>query len=201
MLTSSIVHQHYRPRFDFAKILLYHCEMRKIGKSELLRVDEFIACNKTLAEQEPGWGRLQNGRWFASWPVHDDLGAIRGSLNFRVDPKYPDYPNLSLLFDGNAVSRVDLTPDSWVKLNPPWAFGCPAAVKGNHVHTWADNRDRIFTTGKWLLQARRPVPHAVRRVPHMLRWFADHINLTLSGSQFGFDFSPNTDMFGEEASK
>lgn len=144
-------------------------------------------------------GGSPHGLFEMTWA--QSLGAIRGSLNFRVDPKYPEYPNLSLLFDGRPISRVDLTPDTWVKPNPIWAFGCPPSVKGNHIHTWADNRDRIGATGKWMLQARQPVPHAVKRVPQMLRWFAQHINLTLTGSQFGFDFSPNTDMFGEEASE
>ena len=173
--------------------------MGKISNVELLRVDEFVACEKTLTEQEPVWGALQNGRWFASWPVRDNLGAIRGSLNFRLDPKYPDYPGVSLLFEGRPVSRVDLTPSHWIKPNPPWAFGCQATVQGNHVHTWTDNRDRIAANGKWLLQARQPVPHAVKRVPHMLRWFAEHIKIGLYGSQFGFDFTPKTDMFGGES--
>lgn len=172
--------------------------MGKISQTELLRVDEFLFCEKTLTEQEPGWGKLQNGRWFASWPVRDNLGATRGSLNFRVDPKYPDFPTLSLLFESRTIGRIDLTPETWVKVNPLWAFGCPPNVKGNHVHTWADNRDRIAATGKWVLQARQPVPHAVKRVPQMLRWFAEHIKICLYGSQFGFDFSPKTDMFGGE---
>lgn len=172
--------------------------MGKISQAELLRADEFLGCAKTLTEQEPGWGRLQNGRWFASWPIKDDLGAIRGTLNFRVDPKYADFPTLSLLFEGRPVSRIDLTPDHWVKRNPPWAFACPATVVGNHVHTWTDNRSQIAATGRWLLQARQPVPHAVRRVPQMLRWFADYANISLYGTQFSFDFTPKQDLFGEE---
>lgn len=173
--------------------------MGKISNSELLRVDEFIDCEKTLTEEQPTWGTLQNGRWCAIWPVRDNLGAIRGSLNFRVDPKYTDYPGLSLIFEGRPISRVDLTPPHWSKLNPPWAFGCPPSVKGNHVHTWADNRDRIAATGKWILQARQPVPPAVKRVPQMLRWFAEYIKIDLYGTQFGFDFTPKADLFGGEA--
>ena len=173
--------------------------MGKISQTDLLRVDQFLACEKTLTEQEPTWGTLQNGRWFATWPVRDDLGAIRRALNFRVDPKYPDFPGVSLLFEGRSVSRVDLTPAHWVKRNPVWAFGCPSTVTGNHVHTWSDNRDRIAATGKWILQARQPVPHTVKRVPHMLRWFADHIKIGLYADQYGFDFSPKRNLFGGEA--
>lgn len=175
--------------------------MGKISKAELLRVDEFVDCEKTLAEQEPQWGKLENGRWFATWPVLNDLGAIRGSLNFRVDPQYPDFPSLSLLFENHAIGRIDLTPPHWVKINPPWALGLPSSVQGNHVHVWADHRERISATGRWVLQARQPVPHAVKRVPQMLRWFAQHINISLCDTQFGFDFTPDRDLLGGEVVK
>lgn len=175
--------------------------MVKIKNSEISAVDDFLKGQKTLAENEPTWGKLMNGRWCAAWPIFDDLGAIKGSLNFRLDPKYPDYPTLSLIFQGRPVARIDLTPDHWVKPNPPWAFGCPSTVLGNHVHTWQDNKDRIAATGHWVLQARQPVPHAVKRVPHMLRWFAEHINLSLYAAQYSFDFSAKRDMFGEETTQ
>lgn len=175
--------------------------MGKISQAELLRIDEFIACEKTLTEQEPKWVTLANGRWSATWSVRDEHGATRGSLNFRVDPKYADYPCLSLIFEGRCISRVDLTPSHWVKRNPPWAITCPPKVQGNHVHTWVDNRDRVLAINKWTLQARQPVPHAVKRVPQMLRWFADHIKISLYGSQFGFDFSPKRDLLGGEATE
>lgn len=123
---------------------------------------------------------------------------MRGSLNFRVDPKYAEYPSVSLIFEGRHVSRLDTAPPHMVKRNPPWAFGCPASVKGNHVHTWADNRDFILRRDKWLLQARQPVEPAVKRVPHMLRWFAEHIKICLYGDQYGFDFNPKRDLLGEE---
>jgi hypothetical protein len=172
--------------------------MGKISQEELLRVDQFLVCEKSLTPEHPNWGTLENGRWFASWPVLDNLGAVRGSLNFRVDPRYADYPGVSLLFEGRSISRVDLTPSHWVKVNPPWALGCPHNVQGNHVHTWADNRERIAAIGQWRLQARQPVPNKVKRVPQMLRWFADHINLRLYDAQFDFDFSPRRDLLNEE---
>ena len=173
--------------------------MVKITQADILRADQFIDCEKTLTDEQPIWVTLENGRWSASWPVRDDLGATRGSLNFRIDPKYPDYPNLSLLFEGRSISRIDLTPSHWIKRNPPWALGCPPIVRGNHVHTWADNRARIVTVEKWVLQARQPVPPAVKRVPQMLKWFANHVKIRLSGDQFHFDFSPRRDLLGGEA--
>lgn len=173
--------------------------MSKIRQSDLVRTDVFLAGEKTLTDQEPIWFKLQNGRWAASWPVQDDLGSVKGELNFRVDPKYQDYPSLSLIFEGHPVCRIDTAPQSMVKLNPPWAFGCPPIVAGNHVHTWQDNREFILSVNNWVFQAKQPVEPAVKRVPHMLRWFANHINLQLNGPQYSFDFNPKQDMFGEEA--
>ena len=175
--------------------------MGKIRQADLLRTDEFLACEKTLVDDEPGWFKLQNGRWAAIWPVRDDLGAVRGQLNFRVDPKYSDFPSLSLLFENHPVCRLDTAPQTMVKVNPPWAFGCPPTVAGNHLHSWEDNRDFMLSVDNWILQARQPVEPAVKRVPHMLRWFAEHTNLRLCGSQFGFDFDPKRDLYGEETAQ
>ncbi len=171
--------------------------MSKVTLGDIHRIDLFLDAEKRLSENEPGWFTMQNGRWASTWPVIDVHGVTLGSLSFRVDPKYPDYPSVSLVYGERSVCRVDLAPPTMIKLNPPWALGLSPTVAGNHVHSWRDNRDRVLATGVWTLQARREVEHAVKRVPQMLRWFADHINLTLYGSQYGFEFKPDRNLFGE----
>lgn len=173
--------------------------MGKIRQADIDRTTEFFECEKTLEEHEPCWFKLQNGRWYAVWPILDNLSNVRGALNFRVDPKYADYPSVSLIFEDHPVCRFDTAPDHVVKPNPPWAFGCPPTVRGNHIHTWQDNRDHILRIDNWLFQARQQGEPAVKRVPHLLRSFANHINLSLYGAQYGFDFNPKQDMFGAEA--
>lgn len=172
--------------------------MAKVRLDDILRADAVLAGNKKLSAKEPSWFTLQNGRWAASWPVLNEKDVVLGTLNFRIDPKYKDYPSVSFIFEGRSLCRVDLAPPGMVKFNPPWAIGLPAKIEGNHVHPWQHNRDRILATGSWKLQARQQVEHAVKRVPHMLRWFAGHINLSLDGSQYGFDFTAPTNLFGGE---
>ncbi len=166
--------------------------MASIREADLQRVDDFLASEKRLVEGLPVWSQIQNGRWCAAWPISEETGNIRASLNFRLDPKYADHPCLSLIFEGHSVSRVDLAPDWKRKPNPPWAINCEPVTFGNHCHSWHDNRDNILRTGRWEMPAKRQVPNAVKRVPQMLRWFAEHIKLSLYAPEHGFDFDPPT---------
>jgi hypothetical protein len=164
--------------------------MASIREADLQRVDDFLASEKRLVEPTPEWSQLQNGRWVAVWPIREETGSVRAQLNFRLDPKYADHPSLSLIFERHAVSRIDLAP-TWIrKPNPPWAINCDAMTVGNHCHSWEDNRANMLRTGSWEMPAKRQVPHAVKRVPQMLRWFAEHINLSLYPPEHGFDFDP-----------
>jgi len=173
--------------------------MLSVRPEDIEEVDSFLAVPKTLEGGHPPWTESTGpNQIHAIWNIADDVGIVRAHLRFRVSPMHPGTPSVSLVFEGNAVYRLDLEDDATIKRNPPWAaqFGLPAYVSGSHVHCWEHNRQHIQETGRWELPCRHQLNPQLRRVPQALAWMADRVGIHLEHEQRGFDIPPRSHLFG-----
>jgi hypothetical protein len=167
--------------------------MSEQHERDVAEVDEFLAGPKRLVEDFVDWTESSRpGELMATWNIEDPLG-IRSHLRFRLNPLDPSTPSVSVVFRRNAVIRLDIDDPGIAHPNPLWAsgLGLPPLVHGSHCHDWALNRDYVLRSRKWELPARAPIGPALRRVPQMLPWIADHIGLDpLTQEQRQFDIPP-----------
>jgi hypothetical protein len=155
-----------------------------ISEEQLAAVDRFLANeNKVLDGFQPHWTHAKGYRDFQlPWPIYEeDRGTIRAQLRFRVPDQDFSFPSISLIFQGQMVSRIDRADTNRCKPNPPWAarVGLPAEVCGTHMHCWDDNRGFVAASGLWELHARRPVQQEPHGLDAMFLWFCERINVRI----------------------
>ena len=134
--------------------------------------------------------RRDDYEWTAVWPIADSLGVVTtGQLRFVVRPGLSLGPSISVIFDREAVARLDIVPPQECESNPLWAaaMGLPPRVCGPHFHTWEHNRDHVLATEEWQLPCREPLPPQVRKFDQAFPWLAARINLVLTPEQRGFE--------------
>lgn len=98
-------------------------------------------------------------------------------------------PSISVIFNRQAVARLDFVPALDCEYNPLWAerLGLPPRVCGPHFHSWGHNREHVLTQEEWDLPCREPLPPQIRRFEQAFAWLADRINLVLTADQRDFD--------------
>jgi hypothetical protein len=166
-------------------------------------VDDFLMEAKTLDGRPPLWRPTPNRphELSATWGIKDAIDVQRAELRFRCVSVRRQFPSVSVIFQRTPIWRIDLVPVDETKNNPHWAqsLGLPALVIGSHSHAWPDNKDHIVRAKvDWELPCRRPLPPPMRRLPQVLPWLADQINLSLTPEQRGFDVPPQSDLFAPE---
>jgi hypothetical protein len=169
-----------------------------ITEADLADVDRFLGETKVLAAPIPQWTpSTRPNELQAVWAIEDDIGIRRGELRFRVPTLRTDSPSVSVIFRGNSVARLDVVPLDECKMNPPWAhiLGLPPEACGPHIHSWDDNREHVWRAQMWVLPARRPVEHGLRRVTQMLPWIADSVGISLTPQQRDFVAPGRTELF------
>jgi hypothetical protein len=163
--------------------------------ADVAAVDAFLTSPKTLSGAPPEFGRSpfnRGGQYEreAIWPIADSSGIVTtGQLRFVVRPGLELGPSISVIFNRQAVSRLDFVPLSECENNPFWAgySGLPPRVCGPHFHGWTYNRSHVLTQEEWQLPCREPLPAQVRRFEQALPWLADLINLILTPEQRSFE--------------
>jgi len=162
---------------------------------DVAAVDAFWAdAPKTLSGAPPEFGVstfYRDGAYAreAIWPIADSLGIVTtGQLRFVVRPGLQLGPSISVIFNRQAVARLDFVPMDECESNPMWAasFGLPARVCGPHFHSWEHNRHYVIKREKWELECREPLPPQVRRFEQAFPWLADKMNLILTPEQRTF---------------
>jgi hypothetical protein len=126
----------------------------------------------------------------AIWPIADSLGIVTtGQLRFVVRPGLQLGPSISVIFNRQALARLDFVPPQECESNPLWAqpLGLPAKVCGPHFHTWQHNRVHVLRHERWELPCREALPAQVRRFEQALPWLAARLNLVLTAEQRTFD--------------
>jgi hypothetical protein len=164
-------------------------------------VEDYLAAPKTLEASLPEWSSaVRDHELQAIWNVEEDGGRLRSHLRVRVGRHSKRWPSVSLIFRSNPIWRVDIKPDDVCEGNPLWAFnlGLDAQVCGTHCHTWVDNRQHILASGLWELPARRNIAPQVRRLPQVMAFMAEELNIELTHEQRGFDTPPRRDLFDME---
>ncbi|WP_420331659.1 hypothetical protein [Oceanicaulis alexandrii] len=161
-------------------------------------IDDFLAVPKSLSGSPPIWADGSRSHELqASWPIVDNLGAIRANLRFKLPRDRFHAPTVQIIFEQIPICRLDVEPDGPCKDNPVWAakLGLPAVVCGSHFHSWENNRDHIVRSGEWKLPAREPIEPSLKRPRQMLPWICDRTNILLEPDQRGFDMPPRSDLF------
>lgn len=161
-------------------------------------VDDFLAANKRLEKGVPDWTKgTRDSEYEARWIIEEEDGATRSHIRFRTSRFQKAFPSISLIFRNNPVWRIDIQPTDVCHPNPLWAqpLGLQPEVCGTHCHTWADNRDYLLRSAVWDLPARRPLPDQLRRLPQVLPYMAEELNIELTPDQRGFDIPPKRDLF------
>ena len=162
--------------------------------ADVAAVDAFLADTpKHLFGPPPEFGaatfhRRDDYEWTAVWPIADSLGVVTtGQLRLVVRPGLSLGPSISVIFDREAVARLDIVPPQECESNPLWAaaMGLPPRVCGPHFHTWEHNRDHVLATEE--LPCREPLPPQVRKFDQAFPWLAARINLVLTPEQRGFE--------------
>lgn len=165
--------------------------------AEVAAADAFWADGpKSLTGAPPEFGVStfhRNGRYerTATWPIADSSGIVgSGQLRFVCRPGTELGPSISVVFNRQALARLDLVPATECENNPLWAapLGLPPRVCGPHFHGWEHNRGHVISVGNWEddLPAREALPVQVRRFEQAFAWFAARINLELTPEQRGF---------------
>lgn len=150
---------------------------------------------KFLAGPAPEFGVStfnRNGQYEreAVWPIADSIGVVTsGHLRFVVRPGLELGPSISVIFNRQAIARLDFVPPGECENNPLWAAtaGLPPKVCGPHFHGWEHNRANVLRTERWELSVREALPPQVRRFEQALPWLADKMNLVLTPDQRTFD--------------
>ena len=170
----------------------------KLSATDLDLVEEFLAELKFLNGPMPEFGptnfnRRRRYELATKWPLADADGVVSsGQLVIVSRPGSPDFASLSLLFRGQAISRLDFEHDGVCHSNPHWADedGLAATVRGSHFHPWEPNRKHVAATGLWELPCREGLPPQVRRFQQGFYWMCDRVNITVSPDQRSFDIPP-----------
>jgi hypothetical protein len=173
-------------------------DVRQLRSDEVLTwlwVDAFLAEKKTLSGPAPEFGVSafhREGQYEreAIWPIADSLGIVTtGQLRFAVRPGLKLGPSISVIFNRQAIARLDFVPPDECELNPLWAdqLGLPSRVCGPHFHSLEHNRSHVLKHERWELQCREPLPAQVRRFEQAFPWLADKVNLALTPEQRTFD--------------
>lgn len=126
----------------------------------------------------------------AIWPIADSLGIVTGGqLRFVVRPGLGKGPSVSVIFNRQAIARLDFVQPHACETNPLWGadLGLPARVCGSHFHDWRHNRANVLSLEQWELPCREPLPPQVRRFDQAFPWLAARINLILTPDQRNFD--------------
>jgi hypothetical protein len=158
-------------------------------------VDAFWADIKQLAGPPPEFGASKFNREGqyereAIWPIADSVGIVTtGQLRFVVRPGLQLGPSISVIFNRQAIARLDFVPPDECESNPLWASqsGLPSRVCGPHFHSWEHNRHHVLVQERWELQCREALPIQVRRFEQAFPWLADKMNLVLTPDQRQFD--------------
>jgi hypothetical protein len=163
---------------------------------DVAAVDAFLADSpKQLSGPPPEFGaatfhRRGDYEWKAVWPIADSLGVVMtGQRRFVVRPGLLLGPSISVIFDREAVARLDIVPAQECELNPLWAaaLGLPPRVCGPHFHSWEHNRDHVLATEEWELPCRELLPPQVRKFDQAFPWLAARVNLVLTPDQRRFE--------------
>ena len=164
--------------------------------ADVAAVDAFLADGpKSLAGPPPEFGvglfhRQGVYEWRANWPIADSLGVVGpASLRFVIRPGLALGPSISLIFNRQAVARLNFVPTQECESNPLWAamLGLPAQVCGPHFHSWEYNRAHVLTVKEWELPCREALPLQVRKFDQAFPWLAAKINLVLTPDQRRFE--------------
>lgn len=126
----------------------------------------------------------------AIWPIADSLGIVGpAQIRFVVRPGLQLGPSISVIFNRQAVARVDFVPMDECELNPLWSatLGLPPKVCGPHLHSWEHNRHHVLKRERWELPCREALPVQVRRFEQAFPWLADKMNLALTPDQRKFE--------------
>jgi hypothetical protein len=96
--------------------------------ADMAAVDAFLADNpKSLAGPAPEFGvgpvsRHGEYEWRANWPIADSVGVVgSGTLRFVIRPGLSLGPSISVIFNGQAIARLDFVPPHECESNPLWA--------------------------------------------------------------------------------
>ena len=163
--------------------------------ADVAAVDRFLAGRKTLFGAPPEFGPSNFNRkgqfeWHAIWPIADDIGVVTtGQLRIVVRPGVDPRPSLSVIFNSQCVTRLDVCPADECEANAHWAEACglPAIVCGPHIHAWEHNRGHLLSVDGWSLDCREPLPVQIRRFAQAFPALADRINLVLTPDQRLFE--------------
>ena len=167
--------------------------------ADVAAVDAFLADTpKSLFGPPPEFGvgpfhRSGGYEWCANWPIADSLSvAISAALRMVIRPGTGIGPSLSIIFNRQAVARLDFVPIDDCESNPPWGsgLGLSPRVCGPHYHAWEHNRSHVLLTGEWELPCREPLPPQLRKFEQAFPWLADRINLVLTSNQRRFEPPP-----------
>lgn len=159
-------------------------------------VDAFLADNpKSLVGPPPEFGVSPFHRggayeWRANWPIADSSGIVGpAALRVVVRPGTGIGPSLSVVFNREAIVRLDFVSARDCESNPLWAatIGLPPRVCGPHFHAWEHNRIHVLQTQEWELPCREPLPLQIRKFDQAFPWLADRINLVLTADQRRFE--------------
>jgi hypothetical protein len=140
--------------------------------ADVAAADSFWADNpKTLAGPPPEFGVssfYRDGEYAreAVWPIADSLGIVTAAqLRFVVRPGLQLGPSVSVIFNRQAIARLDFVPPQECESNPIWAepLGLPAMVCGPHFHGWEYNRPNVLSRERLALPCRESLPVQIRR--------------------------------------
>ena len=155
-----------------------------ISEGQLAEIDAYLADeSKVLDGYQPHWVYASGyDNYQIVWNISEEkTGRLRGHLRFRVPAVDFSHPSISLIVSGQMVSRLDKTDAEKCEPNPTSAarLGLPAVVCGSHIHSWADNRQIVASTGKWELPVRRPVNEELKGLDGMFFWFCGEIRVRI----------------------
>jgi len=165
------------------------------SEAEAAAVDRFLSTPKSLYGGPPEFGatkfvRAGQPEWGAVWPVRDELDVVTsGQLKIVARPGMDKGTTITLIYNKQCITRLDLSPIEECERNPSWAwqFDLPAKVCGFHFHDWETNRAHVLATGKWELPCRSPLPPQIRRFEQAFPWFAEKVNIALTPEQRQFE--------------
>jgi hypothetical protein len=164
-------------------------------EADVAAADAFWADKKQLSGPPPEFGVSafnRDGQYEreAIWPIADSIGIVTtGQLRFVVRPGLRLGPSVSVVFNRQAIARLDFVPLEECESNPLWAAqsGLPGRVCGPHFHSWEHNRSHILGQERWELPCREGLPAQVRRFEQAFPWLADKMNLILTPEHRQFD--------------